>query len=248
MARSRDGDRTGRRRRLAAAKQLPDTFVKGMSNALRVQVWTILTERAASAKEISDEIGVPFEKVNYQIKELAKIGVIEKVGSESVRGAVKTFYKAVTRASLDEAEWLIVPDEVKGDLRATLLQTITDDALEAITASQYDARSDAHMSWTALLLDEQGCVDIAQILIRALEEILDVQANSMERLAAEDAEGISYTTSILGYTSAHEGRKVGPPRSARQLVSELSDTRIHEFRKKRQVKNPDPPAEEDGLS
>jgi hypothetical protein len=233
MAQSGDEKREKRRTRAAAAKQLRPGFVKGMANPLRIQVWTILHERVASATEISREIGAPREKVIYEMRVLADLGVIEEVAEKQVRGAVEHFYRAVTRAMLDEEEWLGIPEEVQGDLRATLLRTLTEDAIEAIVEKQYDSRSDAHMSWTPLIVDEQGCGELAEILLRALDEVFEVQASSAERLVAEDAEGISYTVSMLGYTSAHERRKVGPPVDARQLVKQVSELRLEEGERKR---------------
>lgn len=230
-----------RRRRSAAAKQPLTRYVKGMSNPLRAQIWAILHERVASPKEMSREIGAPFDKVNYETKALVKLGLAEKIAEQPVRGAVKNFYRAVVRAKLDEKEWREVPDEVKGDLRATLLQTITDDAIEAIAAGQYDARSDAHMSWMPMIVDGQGCGEVAQILKRALYEVLEVQETSVERLIAQDVEGISYTVSMLGYTSADERRKVGPPRDARQLVKELSKRKTQGRKKKQSPENAEIP-------
>jgi hypothetical protein len=235
MAEPGGKERPERRTRTAAAKQLGPGFVKGMANPLRIQVWTILHERVASATEISREIGAPREKVIYEMKVLADLGVIEEVATKQVRGALEHFYRAVTRAMLDETEWLGIPDEVQGDLRATLLQTMTEDAIEAIIEGQYDSRSDAHMTWTPLIVDEQGCGELAAILLRALEEVFAVQASSASRLVAQDTEGISYTVSILGYTSAHERRKVGPPVDAMQLVKQVGELRLEERERKRRL-------------
>lgn len=241
MSKPRKEERRSRQKRTEAAKQLGPGFVKGMANPVRIQIWTILNERVASPTEISKEIGVWRGKVIYEMKVLADLGVIQQIAEKQVRGAVEHFYRAVSRAMLDEAEWLGVPDEVQDDLRATLLRTLTDDALRAIAEGQYDARSDAHMSWTPLLVDEQGCDELAGILLRALHEVFEVQASSAERLVAQDAEGISYTVSILGYTSAHERRKIGPPVDAKQLVKQLSELRIEESERER------PPRKQEAL-
>lgn len=237
MAKPGKEERRRPRRRTEAAKQLGPAFVKGMANPLRIQIWTILNERVASPTEISKEIGARREKVIYEMKVLADLGIIEVIAKRQVRGAVEHFYRAVTRAMLEEPEWVGIPGEVKCDLRATLLRTLTDDAIEAIAEDQYDSRTDAHMSWTPLLVDEQGCDELAGILLRALHEVIEVQAGCAERLRAQDTAGISYTVSILGYTSAHERRKVGPPVDAKQLVKRLSELRIQESEQKRIPEN-----------
>jgi hypothetical protein len=232
MAQSGEQQGQRRRKRSEAAKRLSSSVVKGMANPLRIQVWTILNERTASATEISREVGAPREKVIYEMKVLADAKLIEEIAQKPARGALEHFYRGTARAMVDDTVWPEVPNAAKCDLRATLLRTLTEDAIEAIAEEAYDSRDDSHMSWTPLIVDEQGCAELAAILVRALDEVLGVQASSAERLMAIDAEGISYTVSILGYTSAHARRKVGPPVDAGQFVSQLSDLRIREKEEK----------------
>jgi hypothetical protein len=91
------------------------------------------------------------------------------------------------------------------------------------------------MSWTPVIVDEKGCDELTGILERALNGVLEVQKRSNDRLIAADAAGISFTVSILGYPSANEKRKVGPPIDAKQL-SKSSDKR--KAKAKRSEKQP----------
>ncbi|HEX6688064.1 MAG TPA: winged helix-turn-helix domain-containing protein [Solirubrobacterales bacterium] len=208
-----------KRAKVAKAKnEMDKENIKAMANAMRVQILTILNERANSATGIAKELGVDFAEVSYEMEVLRKIGRIEVVQEVKRRGAVEVFYRATSRAQLDELEWPVVPDPVKGDMRASLLQTLMDDAIAAISEGTYDSLESAHMSWSPLIVDKQGWDKLVEILRRGLEDALAVHRESAERLIAEDAEGISCTVSILGYPSAQEQRKVGPPIDAQQLV------------------------------
>lgn len=131
---------------------------------------------------------------------------------------MEVFYKATSRAHLDELEWPTVPDPVKGGLRASLLQTLMADAIAAIDEDTYDSVEGAHMSWTPLIVDGQGWEELVEILRVALEDVLGVSKSSAERLIANDEEGTSCTVSILGYAAALDKRKVGPPIDADDLV------------------------------
>jgi hypothetical protein len=73
------------------------------------------------------------------------------------------------------------------------------------------------MSWAPMIVDKRGWNDLMAILLRAMEEALEVHNESAERLIAEDAEGVSCTVSLMGYPSAIENRKVGLPADAKQL-------------------------------
>lgn len=214
--------------RAKATEELSAAVVKVMANALRTQILTTLCERVASASELAKELGRSIDSVSYEMRVLREAKLIEKVAEKRVRGADETFYRATTRASFDDAEWMMVADNVKLSLRSSLLQTLMDDAIDALTEGVFDARDDAHMSWVALIADEQGCEDIARILGRALSEVLKVRDDSAERLIAKDEEGISLGVSMLGYTTASETRKVGPPPDAKPVVTSTERRKTRE--------------------
>jgi hypothetical protein len=202
-----------RRLRGSEGKAKPDkTVVTGMAKELRAQILILLNERVASRTEVSRELGAPANKVRHEMEVLKKTEppLIELVCEKPVRGTVEKFYRATTMAYVNPSEWPGVPDAVKVGMRGSLLNTLVDDAVAAVGEGTYDSLENAHMSWTPMILDEQGWKDLHEILLRALEEAIQVKEDSRERLLAEDAEGTSCTVSILGYASANTKRKVGP--------------------------------------
>lgn len=201
-----------------AKKEVDKGNVKALANSMRVQILTILNERANSTTGLARELGVEPGEIAYDVEVLRDMGRIEVVGEKKRRGAVEVFYKATSRAHLDELEWPTVPDPVKGGLRASLLQTLMADAVAAIDEDTYDSVEGAHMSWTPLIVDGPGWEKLVQILRVALEDVLSVSKSSAERLIANDEEGTSCTVSILGYAAALDKRKVGPPIDADDLA------------------------------
>jgi hypothetical protein len=192
------------------------TVVTGMHNELRAQILILLNERVASRPEICKELGATFDAVRYEMEVLKKTKppLIELVHEKPVRGTVEKFYRATTKAYLDPSEWPGVPDAVKAGMRGSLLGILVDDAVAAVKDGTFDSLEDAHMSWTPMILDEQGWEEITAILFRAMQEVIKVKEDSGERLIGEDAEGTSCTVSILGYPSVNENRKVGPSSDA----------------------------------
>lgn len=200
-----------RGKRAKAAGHVDKRVVTGMANSLRTQILVILNERMASATEISRELSVPFHRANYEMSVLHRAKAIEEVQGQRVRGATERFYRAKTRAFIERAEWPAVADNVKGGLRATLLDTLGDDAMGAISDGAYDSLDDAHMSWIPMIVDEHGWHEVTEILRQAMEDVIEVQENSKRRLRSKDEAGTPCTVSMLGYPSALEKRKVGPP-------------------------------------
>ncbi len=200
-------------------KEIDKVNVKGMANSTRTQVLTILNERMSSATRMARELGLDTGEISYEVKVLRELDLIEVEKEVKRRGAVEVFYRATKRAYLDPGEWLSVADSLKGRLRASLFQTIIDDAVVAIADGTYDAREDAHMSWSPLMLDMQGWDEAMAVLHDAMEGVLRIHEESSERLLASDQKGLPCTVSILGYVSALEERKIGPPTDAKDLVA-----------------------------
>jgi len=192
------------------------SVITGMSNELRTQIIVLLNERAASKPEICKELGASSNRVRHEIKTLLNLDppLIEQVAEKPVRGTVEKFFRATTQARIDESEWPGVPDAIKGCLRGTLLDMIVDDAVAAVKRNTYDSLENAHMSWTPMIVDDEGWQELGAVLARALKEVERIKGDSAERLLAHDAKGTSCTVSILSYASANENRKVGPATDA----------------------------------
>ncbi len=201
------------------ARKVDKRIVTGMANSLRTEILATLNERAASATELSKELGVPFDKVSYEMSALKKSKLIKLKAEKRVRGAVEMFYQATERSYIEPSEWPTVPDVVKGGLRGSLLDILMDDAIAAISKRTYDSLDGAHMSWTPVIIDEQGWEELVLLLLRTMETVIEINAESADRLVARDEKGISCTVSILGYPSAQKSRKVGPPADAQPATS-----------------------------
>lgn len=212
-----------RLKRTARGTKPNKAVVTGMHNELRAQILILLNERVASRPELCKELGASFDSVRYEMEVLKKTKppLIELVHEKPVRGTVEKFYRATTQAYLDPSEWPGVPDAVKAGMRGSLLGLLVDDAVAAVQDGTFDSLPNAHMSWMPMILDEQGWEELTAILLRTMEEALAVKEGSAERLIGRDEAGTSCTVSMLGYPSANEKRKVGPPTDAKQLAGKV---------------------------
>jgi DNA-binding transcriptional ArsR family regulator len=197
---------------------IDECIAKALGNSFRQQILWILNERVASPSEIARELGVSLNKVCHHIEVLKDAQCIELAYERATGNTIQHFYKATSRAFLGDTDWPSVPDTVKEGLRATLLQNVIHDAVESVAKGIYDECEGSHMSWTPMILDEQGRMELTEILERSLQEVIAVQEGAKERLGPNAAVGRSYTVSILGYPSVGGEKRVGPPADARQLA------------------------------
>jgi DNA-binding transcriptional ArsR family regulator len=174
-------------------------LIKALAHPLREQLLAILNERVASPNELAKELDEGLSQVSYHVKVLKDYDCIELVRTEPRRGAVEHFYRGTKRVYFHNQDWSQLPKSVQTGISANVLQSIIDDAIEAMEEGTFDAREDRHLSWTPLVVDEEGWRDLYLLLNDTLERILDIQADSSGRLAESGEEGISAVTALMGF-------------------------------------------------
>jgi DNA-binding transcriptional ArsR family regulator len=192
---------------------LDQRLVRALGHPVRVQALAILNERIASPKEISRELGQSVGHVSYHINVLKECDCVELVDTAQRRGAMEHYYRATDSAFLDDSEWATLPASIRPGLSAGVLQTIVDDAAAAMTSGTFAKRTDVHLSWTPMILDEDGWGELRDELMATLEKVLEIQSVSAERLAKEDASGIPVSVAMMSFeASISNDRKVAPPK------------------------------------
>ncbi|MGN6557627.1 MAG: ArsR/SmtB family transcription factor [Solirubrobacterales bacterium] len=158
-----------------------EQLVKGLSHPLRTKCLTILSDRVASPRQISELLDEDLSNVSYHVRVLGELGLIELVNEESVRGAVAHFYKAVERPLISAAESEQMPLEVKKAFSAYNWDILIDDATEALEKGTFHSRPDWHLTRTPLLLDSEGFARLSKAMDELLEMVFEEQAASAER-------------------------------------------------------------------
>src|SRR3954454_21447472 len=186
---------TGRKQKVRKSPQ--EILVKALNHPVRVKALTILTERIASPKEISEQIDMPLSNVSYHVRVLDELGLVEIVEEESVRGSVAHFYKAMERPLIDNPDWEKLSPKVRSAFSGYVIETLMSDAANSLAAGIFDQRDDRHLSRTSLVLDERAWRKVSEIQAKALNQILKEQAAATARLGKSNAEAIQ---AIAGMT------------------------------------------------
>ncbi|HEX6456506.1 MAG TPA: winged helix-turn-helix domain-containing protein [Solirubrobacterales bacterium] len=165
-------------------------LVKALNHPVRVKALTILTERIASPKEISELIEMPLSNVSYHVRVLDELGLVEIMEEESVRGSVAHYYKAVERPLIDNPDWEKLSPKVRSAFSGYVIETLMSDAAGSLAADVFDRREDRHLSRTPLLLDERAWRRVSEIQAQALNKILKEQSAAADRLSRSNEKGI----------------------------------------------------------
>jgi DNA-binding transcriptional ArsR family regulator len=201
---TRKSTKKGKARRASGVDQ---RIVKALAHELRVEILTILNERVASPNELAKELDEGLSQVSYHVKVLKDYECITLVKTEPRRGAVEHYYRATSRPFVGDRDWQELPATVRSALSAELLDLIQGDAIRALVEGTFEAREDAHLTRTLMLLDERGWADLMKGLAGTLDLVSKVQRESANRLQKSGEEGIPASVSILGFELPEEPKK-----------------------------------------
>jgi DNA-binding transcriptional ArsR family regulator len=159
-----------------------ERLAKAMAHPLRQRILEVLNRRVSSPREVAEELDEKLGDVGYHFRMLREYGVIELVRTEQRRGAVKHFYRATSRAMLDNATWQRLPQSARRAMQGHALDQIWQHVTEGVKNQGFE-RDDAHVSWTTFDLDEKGYEAMVKLVDSTVEKALAIQAQVVERRA-----------------------------------------------------------------
>ncbi len=176
-------------------------LAKALAHPLRVKILTSLHKGVSSPNQLSQELDEPLGNVSYHVKTLLEYDCVELVKTEPRRGAVEHFYRATERTFFSDSDWEKIPASARKGITGSVLETVGQDATEALVAGTIDARTDSHVSRTPLTLDDQGWSDVTALLADTLEKALQIQEEAATRHSGDKSEAITTKLAILHFES-----------------------------------------------
>jgi DNA-binding transcriptional ArsR family regulator len=172
-------------------------LVRALAHPMRVRILEALQGRTASPTELAREFEESLGVVSYHANALLDVDCIEQVGTRPRRGTIEHFYTVRPRSFIGHQDWRRVPLSVRGGVTGEALRTFVAKLGAAIDADTIDSREDTTLNWMPITVDEQGWRESAEILDRALRELMTVAAASRERLG--DTVGIPVVTGLAAF-------------------------------------------------
>jgi DNA-binding transcriptional ArsR family regulator len=176
-------------------------LAKALAHPLRVRILTSLHKGVSSPNQLSQELDEPLGNVSYHVKTLLEYDCVELVKTEPRRGAVEHFYRATERAFFSSSDWQKIPASARKGISGSILETVGQDATEALLAGSIDARSDSHVSRTPLALDDKGWSDVTELLADTVNKALEIQEEATARIDGGKSDAISTKLAILHFES-----------------------------------------------
>jgi hypothetical protein len=118
---------------------------------------------------------------------LTALGFLKLVRRVPRRGAVEHYYTAAIRPPLSDDAWGATPAVVKQANLSAALTQIGSDVSAAAAGGGFEL-PEARVSRLAMVLDEQGLLELAQELEQSAARISKIEAESRDRLAQNGGE------------------------------------------------------------
>jgi DNA-binding transcriptional ArsR family regulator len=198
----------------ADSHELNSNIVKALSHPLRMKILARLNEGVASPNEMAKEFDESLPLVSYHVRILRELNCIELVRTTPRRGAIEHHYRALTRAFLDEAAWAQMPMSARKAVTTTILNKALGDMRDAISADTFDERTERHLSFTQLLLDEEGWVELNDKMAELLDWALEEQARAAVRIR-DGSEQVRARLAMVSYTAPKASKEAAAPKRRR---------------------------------
>jgi len=192
-------------------KKRRETICNVLKHPLRVRILEVLNEGPRSPSQFVEEGLIPrelFESyqqalslASYHFRELQKDGCLEVIESIPRRGAVEHVYRGLARVYFNDSEFEGMPRSTRCRLSRISLQGMIARADRAIGEETFDARTDRHLTWMPMLLDERGWREMTAALAAAFGELTQIRHDARDRLAGSGEEVIPATVAMLGFES-----------------------------------------------
>lgn len=162
-------------------------LTRALTHPTRSYVLAILTERIASPKEMAKELDRTIRHVTYHLGVLEDLGCVELVRTEPAVGGrvVEHFYKATKRPWLDRESWARLDGRDQRGVTSTLMELVSSDIEEAMSAGTFNDPADNHISRTPLTVDDEGWEEVVTLLSGTLEGMMDIQGRVSNRSTPE---------------------------------------------------------------
>ncbi len=158
-------------------------LAKALSHSTRVRCLGLLITGEWSPTGLSKELKIGLSNISYHVKVLRDFELIELVKTEPRRGATEHFYRAVDRIIVPEAMSSALPKTAQMETMRTIIKLAEKDVQTSLTVGTFHSRPDFHTSWSPVLLDDQGRTALHGMCDQFIEDVIQLEADSTQRVA-----------------------------------------------------------------
>jgi len=179
-------------------------LLDALGNPSRHEVLLAIAETPDSVSGLAARLGRERSDIRRSLGELLASDAVEQLDDDDV-GADDRRYRSMIRPFLDDAHWAALPPEHRHALFELTLRRLSERIEEALASGGF-GHLQTHVSFTRLLLDEQGWREITDLLAGVVEEAMEIEAEAAERRGTSAAEPFYTNLAVVHFGRADAGR------------------------------------------
>lgn len=190
-------------------KKRTESICGPLRHPVRVRILEVLHDGPRSPSQFVAEGLLPQESYNdydqalslvsYHFRALEKEGCVEIIESIPRRGAVEHVYRGTADVYFNDAEFDELPQVTRRKLSRISIQSLVARADRAIREDTFDNRTDRHLTWMPMHLDQRGWEEAMAALAACFGELNQIKHDARDRLAGSGEPVIPTTVGMLGF-------------------------------------------------
>jgi len=185
---------------------------KVCSNPVDLRILDELNRREVSAKLLHASMtDLTLPGSDRRLRKLTTQGWATEVRRESGgrrRGATEHFYRAVGPALIDNESWAEIPDAIRVTITSRTFEQLREKVKEALAVGTFDARTDRHLTWSPLRLDQIGWERVVGTVDAFFAALFEEEKGAKERIANSGEKPILATIGLTAFESPHKSVKI----------------------------------------
>jgi hypothetical protein len=148
--------------------------------------------------------GGSVDMVRWHFKKLVEHGWLRKVRTakpDGTPGRPQNFYRATELALIDTETWIGLPLSIRSAFTGRTLEQLWEQIEQALRAGSFDSKPDRHLTWTPIVVDEQGWEERGRALADCFHRLESEQDEAKVRLDASGEEPIQMTVALAAFES-----------------------------------------------
>jgi DNA-binding transcriptional ArsR family regulator len=171
-------------------------FVEAIAHPLRSKLIVILSAGSATSAELATEIGAPVRTVRHHLRYLSERGFVSVAREETRRNVLRYSFEETTFGEVDDELYAELTPAERRNVTNLYLRAIARAMSRFVAAAAYDVHFPVTIRMN-LALDEEGWRELREIMVSALDRLLELKGRTGERLPAGRGEGFDVEVALL---------------------------------------------------
>ncbi|MGN6588636.1 MAG: winged helix-turn-helix domain-containing protein [Solirubrobacterales bacterium] len=186
-------------------KRIAEVVSFALNHRIRLMILIVLNEGVYTPAKVAELIGEPLRTVSNHIRDLADLGAIELVDTVMRRNMPQRYYRTVKMPEYTEEDFEAMTPQQRDITWGLIIQSMAAELMAALWKGTLRRNNKTVLTWRWHNVDDQGELEIYDVLERAWERMWEIEGESVNRVAETKAKTRSILVALGGLWRAKKG-------------------------------------------